>query len=629
MTIEKKTETLLVMILMFLGVIALFLTLVHNVPFNQVLLFYLGTIFFFFLPGCLALDLLKWKDNPVSFIILATLAGMALSPVIFYLTGIIEQARIFPLLIFPAAAYTLFSRRRFFVSMASPTPWCLPRQWWKGLVPLVVILALLHVSHFSDLGINEDGSCRLRNAYMTETVYHLGIINVAEHTLPPFFPYASGYSFAEYHIDMHLQGVLFTRFLGIDALIVAYYFLPLLFMFMLVAVPAVFFYDLHGNLNFSLFFGLLIFSADLSFIPALWKEWPSTYPWTLTFCTSIWGLFTLNGIMPAIPLLFGALTAFQRYFTSRRISDLILFSVFAFGASRIKSSMGPQIVATAFPALAFIVWRNRPAGWWKPLLVFIGTALIVFLDMSLRSHAAPDHPAIRWYLFAGVMETAARLGYGGLIECLRYPLDHPFAVLTALILYVAGFMGVRLIILKYLRDIFRRTGESVHEVVPYLIFFVLGGVVLSECIFIGCGNDTINNGVWFRVQAIIAATYFVAAYLVSIRSRAGRFIAVIIVIALSFPSTLQFLFLRHDPGFTLISRDEMQLVNFIKREVPDTAVVLEFPFTDRPSPAAQLAGRRSVLLLVPARLHKRYADCKQFERIYYNNEWCFYGIEEK
>jgi len=665
---------LLSLFLIFMGVTTLFLTLVHHVPMIQTLAFFLGTIVFFLLPGCLVLDLLKWKDNPVSFTILSILTGMAICPILYYLSAIINQTWIFLIIILSASAYVLFRKLSLPDFRAEMISWHLPGHWWKGLLLLTAVLAMLHLSHFSDLAITSHDSYRLRTTAMTETVFHLGIMNVAEHTLPLFYPYASGYSLADYHIDMHLLGVLFTRFLGIDPLVMAYYFLPLLLILMITAVPAVFFYELHKNLNFSLLFGLLIFSSDLSFIPALWMDWPTTYPWTLTFCTTIWSLFTLNGIMPAIPLLFGALTAFQRYFTTNKIRKLIVFALFAIAASRVKSSMGLQIIGTAFPALAFIVWKYRSTKWWRPLGLFTVTALIVFLDMTLRSISSQGgNWIIRWQPFSGLVETAARMGDNGLIVALRNPLDHPLVVIIGLILYVAGFMGVRLISFKYLADIFKKTGTKVYETVPYLIIFMLGGIVLSECIFLGGKNDPINNSVWFRVQSIIAATYFVPAFLLTIKPRSFRYIAVVLVLALSFPSTLQFLSLRHDTVFTAISREEMQLVHFMKGHIPEKAVVFEYPMADRLSPASHLAGRSSVLalfrtfiracvpiediqgrrkdlifffstddpdamvtildkyhadfLLVPAQLSVKYSGNTWLKRIYHNNEWCLYRVE--
>jgi hypothetical protein len=607
----------LAMALVLAGISIPFLCLVYHLPFFQTAGFFIGIAVFLYLPGVCVLELLGWKDNPVSLSVLSILAGMALTPIAYYLAAVAGVQWAFPVPVACASGYALYKKLPGF-----PCRDCLrlPDGWWKGVAMLIVVLAALHLSHFSDLHIEGDGGYRLSTTGYTETIYHLGIINAAGHGVPPVFPYASGYSLSEYHIDMHLVAVIFCKYLGIDATIMTFYFLPFLLMFMILAVPAVFFYDLHKDVNLSLFFGLLMLGADFSFMPILWKGWNETFPWTLTFCTTIWSLFTLNGIMAAVPLFFGSVLAFQRFFSSRDIRHLIVFSLFTIASYRVKSSMGLQVIGVAFGALAYIEWRCHTGLWKKALPVLVLTGALIFLDILMKASPSGSGYVVRWDAFNGLISSAGYLAMDQWRVAALDPWGHPLTLLWALAIYFLGFMGVRIVFLKYCCDMVR-PGKSLEAAVPFLVIFILGGIALAEMIFLGGRYDPINNAVWFRVQSIIAATYFVVYFISSLRLKWQKVAAVAIVVLLSFPSTINFLAWRHGGQSAVITKNQLLAADYIQRAVPGKAIILEYPNWNGPSLSANLAGRSVVFAyfrsfvrakMGPEALAERDRDLKTF-----------------
>ena len=579
--------------IIFAGIVIPYLYLFYHLPIFQIFGFLIGIIIFLYLPGLFILELLAWKDNPFSLSIISILTGMAASPILYYLTNIIRQQWIFIVSIVCVSVFVIY--KKLYLLKNYKDYLRLPQGWWKFIAALFIVLAVLHFSHFTDLRIIKDGGYQLRTINYTETIYHLGIINAAEHIIPPHYPYASGYKLSEYHIDMHLLAVIFCKYLSIDPAIMAFYFLPLLLIGLIISVPAVFFYELHGDMNLSLLLGLLMLGADFSFIPVMMsKNIPETNPWTSTFCPTIWTLLTLNGIMAAIPLFFGSALAFQRYFSSLNRKHLLVFSLLTIAACRVKCSMGLQVIGVSFLALAFIEWKYRLGAWRKALPILTLTLVIIFIDLFMKAYSSGGNWIIRWDVFNGLIQSTKVLKLDQWYQAALAPWEHPFILFYALTLYFLGFMGVRIIFLKYCYDILKAR-KPIEPVVPFLLFFIVGGIFLSEIIYLGGKYDIINNGAWFRVQSIIAATYFVTSFISSLKVRSHKIVAATLVILLSFPSTINFLYLRYDKEYINISKNAILAVDYIKKSVSGNAVIMEYPIWNRPSISSNFAGRSTVL----------------------------------
>lgn len=67
---------------------------------------------------------------------------------------------------------------------------------------------------------------KIRNFYLTETIFHLGIINTLKDIFPPLYPYASNIDFSHYHLNMHLEIEMFNRLFSIDTLRLVFFIFP-------------------------------------------------------------------------------------------------------------------------------------------------------------------------------------------------------------------------------------------------------------------------------------------------------------------------------------------------------------------------------------------------------------------
>ena len=636
---------MIVLIMLFLTII---LSGIYCIPPLQIIGFFFGALVFLYLPGRFILNLLKWGDNPVSLTVLSLLIGMACSPIIYFLARTIKQEWIFVVIIALMAFYPVITKvyqggftgiksnperfKNLFINFSSLLTkkniriieFFFPRGWWKGFIVLLILFLMLHLSFFTDLKIHKNGEYQLRTSHMTETIFHLGIINNLRHSFPPSYPYASGHQLS-YHIDTHLLAEMFSRYAGIDTPIMTFYFLPLLFYLMIAAVPAVFFYHLHANINFSLLFGLLIFGTDFSFIPAIWSNWPAQYPWTLTFKSTIWSLCNIGGSLPAIPIFFGAALAFQRFFSEHKIQYLIIFSLLAIAAFRVKGSLGPHILAAAIPAAIFIGWKYKDGNWWKVLPFSVAALLLIGLDLALKPKN--EMLVLLWKPFDGLIYSAERLGIESWLYAARHPLDSPFILLIALLFYFIGTMGVRILCVKPAFDIIRK--KITQPVVPFLLIFVFSGIILSDLIFLGGKYSKNNDAGWFAAQSLFAASYFAPAIACSISKKKQQMIVTLLIILLSIPTTINFFKLRNDSQYTTITQNQIEVVNYIKKNTPGDSVILEAPNFKIPSLVSNFAGRLSILsafrsfcttALSPEEIKDRTKDISNFFNGHYKGD---------
>ncbi len=197
--------------------IAVLLNLLYALPLNDSFMWFFGVFIYFFIPGNLLLRFLDFQKDEHTVNVLHSIAlGTALMPLVYmvfrrvshpellYLYGLIM------LLIWSGLAVREFKDRMrnvytSFMDVLSVT------------VLISAVLLLLHFTHFTDVIFTEKGFS-IRNIYLTENIFHLGIINNLKDMFPPLYPYASGVQFSHYHLNMHLEIEMFNRLFSIDTL---------------------------------------------------------------------------------------------------------------------------------------------------------------------------------------------------------------------------------------------------------------------------------------------------------------------------------------------------------------------------------------------------------------------------
>jgi hypothetical protein len=572
-------------------VLALFFTvllrLAYGVPALSSASFFLACYAFIYCPGRAVLRLARVDESGASGLALSLTAGLCATPILYTVARMVGAPRSIFAVVVPAVVHVVWTDVRHLRVRSPPPLIAVSRQLAAPVIAVGVLTAVLHLSHFSDLKVQPGGGFLLRDHFMTETVFHLGVINMAKGEVPPPYPFASGYSLP-YHVDMHVLAEMFSRFAGVDTLLGAYFYLPLLFSFLLVFVAGVFFFELVPNVGVATAFGLMMFGADFSFIPGLLLRFPTEYPWTLIFKTTIWGLLTLNGILPALSIMFGFFILYRRYAMQAR-SSLFLLTLLAVGAFRMKSSTGAHLLACGIASAIYGYARDRTSRWLFATAAFVLGGAIAVADLLFRGN--PTEVVTRAVVapFTGFTRTIEQLAIArpSLADL------HSLALCLLFLVYVTGFLGVRVVMFRHVAALVRaRTTPPPFD--GFLLLFCLAGPVIAEFLYLG-GPDGINMAEWFAIESIFAATiYFASWFAKASQGRRGWIATVVCLIGMA-PTTVNLLMLRGGGTYFEITPDEVGAAAFLERSTPAGSVVLEFPRETGLSIAAHLAGRQTVL----------------------------------
>jgi hypothetical protein len=408
---------------------------------------------------------------------------------------------------------------------------------------------------------------------------------------------------------MHLQIEMFHRLFGLNTIRLSYFYFPLLYLFLLVAISFSFVRNVTKSTSLAYMTAVLIFGSDFSFAPGMLGAFAGR-PWTVIFQTTIWSLFTLNGQLPALIVLLLMMMHLQRYGDHGSSRDLAIFAVLGYAALGFKSSMGLHVAAASL--LTGILLSLRTGTRKKGVGLASVSALLlaaVVADVFLLREGVSN---VRM-TFAPFNVYGLSLKKIGIVP--KGWSSHVFLFPA----YVIGTFGVRIAGLWQARQIFSWRPDPV---VVFLVTVVLSGLALSEMmnITIFFGN-VINNAMWFSVTSLMAAWFLLILTLSRIRERKVLFVAsAVVVLLLALPSTIQFLILRYDRHYVEFRKEDLEVIRILDR-APLGSVILHPLNQTEPSLAANFTGQQAVLSfyrslgmmpLTEEDFHKRVRDVVLF-----------------
>ncbi|NJD55531.1 MAG: hypothetical protein FIA94_03890 [Nitrospirae bacterium] len=570
-----------------IGITAILLQGLYHVPLGDTMYWGVGLFICFFVPGSL---ILGWLGNHgqdrVMNAVHATALGTALMPlpyIIFQRVGAPSLILFFflgTLLLWMMPKVFAVIRKKEAVQSVQPA-----EASWATIghfaVLLAVILALLHVSHFTDVRFRPDGF-GIRTLDASETDFHLGIVNALRDSFPPAFPYASGAKFGHYHVAMHLQIEMFHRLFGLDTLRLSYFHFPLLYFFLLVAISFSFVRNITKSTSLAYLIAVLIFGSDLSFVPGMLGAFAGR-PWTVIFQTTIWSLLTLNGQLPALVVLVLMMMHLQRYGDHGSSRDLALFAILGYAALGFKSSMGLHAAAAALLTGLLLSLRTetrkKGVGLAAVSAVLLAAVIAdVFLLRGGTSNVRMTFAPFNIYGLSLKKIGIAPKGWG----------SHALFFLA----YIIGTFGARVPGLWQARQIFSRRPDPVSL---FLVIVVLSGFALSEMMNITIFFGNVNNAMWFSATSLMVAWFLLILTLSQIRERKVLFaVSAVVVLLLSLPSTVQFLTLRYDRHYIEFRKEDLEVIRILDR-APSGSVILHPLNQTEPSLAANFTGQQAVL----------------------------------
>jgi hypothetical protein len=158
---------------------------------------------------------------------------------------------------------------------------------------------------------------------------------------------------------MHLEIEMFHRLFSVDTMKLTFFYFPSLYFTLLVFLPYFFVLEIGGTRFIGVLTGILLFGSDLSFIMGLFGNVPGDYPWINIYNPAIWSILTLNGILPALIVMFLFILFLLQFDVSGKRAFLIILCMLGYSAYGFKSSMGFHLMAALFLAGLASVYSLR------------------------------------------------------------------------------------------------------------------------------------------------------------------------------------------------------------------------------------------------------------------------------
>ncbi len=536
-------------------------------------LFVAATFGLVYAPGSALLRLLRLELAPLDRAALSLVLGLVLGSGVYWICA--RSGQRLALWLWPLLGLLLWARA------AWGRPHRLPRPRWPhvglAVAMLLGLLPLLLVPiYFRNLAKLPDGG--LSYYPLGDVLLHLGLARELGRSVPAQIPYLPGVP-SRYHIGMDLLAALMASVPGLDVTDVTLRFVPVLLVIAGMLSVFTFGRAFLGSETGAVALVVLVFlGGDLSYLPGLLLR--PDQPWVVYFfgTPTVVSLYLLNPLLPSLSILFAGLLCLLRYSRGepRAARWGLPCAVLIVALAEYKVFALPHLLASL--ALGAAVWlaRRRDPRLLRLLLFCLLLLAPLAWQMvasgvaersSVRLEAWPYVPAalVRCGLLATAFGQAALghlQGRPGLWPALAF-------WLLAVPGYLLGSLGMRAVGLPiWLRDLVR-LGPDVGGRFVVAVFVGLGPLITLS--FAVTPADSApgagyNNAVWFVVYSKLVAWVFAVGLLLSLRSASRRALALVLLVALSLPSTVQyFRFQLREGEMQRLSADEVEAFRALER----------------------------------------------------------------
>ena len=509
-------------------------------------LFLWGVLSIGYAPGALLLHVLKRSLTPLEHVSLSLTFGLVMSAVAYWLIAVTGHPALFVAWPICAVALLLYVRRRELSSFRvgfERSPAYARRATAGRYAPLLAVLALGVIVliklplFFGNLTVRSDGGMTV--VPISDALLHVAIANELTHTVPPQNPVFAGQALS-YHYGMDLVTAMMARGAGLSVADLTVRFVPMLLV--IAGMLTVFCFSrrwLAGSNGFAALTVLLVFfGEDFSFVPGFMHGWD--FDWTTAFnVPSVFSLFFVNPMLPAVGLLFAGLFCLQQYLDAPDYPWLALSAVCFAALTDVKVFTAAHLLGSlGAAACVYVVFHRR----FELLKVTVVTAALTapfLLNTILNNQAGAQIEVI-----------PGPAGYvDGAVQRLGLPVSGvPALLAVGLPLFLIASLGLRLAgSWSIVKTIFRPVRSEPLRFA--LAFFVVAGIALTLMLrIVAKGQGGYDNGVWFFVQSKFVAWIFAVEVLRRWYERlrslnwapalAGALIAAPAV-ALAAPSTVQ------------------------------------------------------------------------------------------
>jgi hypothetical protein len=561
-------------------------------------LFLVAVILLAYMPGKLALLLLKRTLSPLEDIMLACVLGLLMSGLAYWLIAVAHQAHLY--ILWPLATTAVFvllhgrkwkALLRQFAMVATLNEETVRRPRDSsglavtGVIALGVMMLAILPQYYTNLTRRADRTMRVHP--VPDVFLHIAIANELTHSVPPQSPIFSRRPLT-YHYGMDLSVAMFANATGLNTRDLTLRFVPTLFLALSILSVFCFSRCWLGSGYFAVLVVFLVFfGEDFAFIPGLLQGEKGDWSVRYFSVPTVFSLFYTNPMLPGVGLLFAGLFCLQRYLRERGGAWLLLSALLLVALIEVKLFTAAHIMCSlGFAAVVYLlVFRN--ADLFKVAALTSTLAMPLVWSVFLKNKSGAEivttfDPGV--YVSHMMKLLGMKERFTGVVAFTS----------IALPIYLVGCLGLRAIgVPAILRAIFRPDRQSGLRFV--LAFFVVIGLLTAlTCRIVPAGFPlSYNNGAWFLAQSKYVAWIFAVEVLQRLYrhviargvppSLAAAGIAVSAV-ALSVPATVQHFVLERDPyrlygrplakEFQSYSLETLSVIDFLAKDAQPGDVVL-------------------------------------------------------
>jgi hypothetical protein len=417
-----------------------------------------------------------------------------------------------------------------------------------------------------------------------DVILHVSLARSLLLSVPPEVPFQPGQPLV-YHHAMDLVTALLVELGGISVLDACLRFVPTLLM--LALVLSVFCFSrawLASGGGALLATVLVVLGEDLSFLPGLWGGTTST-AWAVQYLgmPNVVSLYGMNPILPALVLLFSGLLAILRYRQEGRLAWLLT-------AGTLLGLLVETKVFTAAHLLLALgltgLWRwlvCRESALLKVAALASALAVPLALRTLLAAGARASFSLEAWpYVPAAFLRSGLGDSWPGRVSRAVFagdptPVEVAGFLAVAVPLYLLAALGARALALPLLARaaLHPRAADAPRLLLG--VFAALGALLSLTVAITPAGHgrlDAYNDSVWFLLQA--KWLLWVVAVEQLLRFRVGRGMRAALasaLLALSLPSSLQYLQFQWRQPLLRLGEPELALMRFLDQRFPGRTVL--------------------------------------------------------
>jgi len=454
---------------------------------------------------------------------------------------------------------------------------------WTGIGLAGILLLVvwsLWVDNYANGILQPDGSVVI-NLHYYDGFIRTAVVREVSHTVPPQMPFAAGLPIS-YHYGMDCFIASFHRYWGLDVLDLIHRFTLTLFMGLLAVSAFVFTRELTESAGAGLLAAFLAVFGSGGFAFAA-TYLLGIYQWgNIFYSFTFFNFAGINSLLPALSVLIMGFFCLGRYFKSGQGSWLACSALLMALSAEFKMFLLAPVVGALFLAGLLAILFQKDAGLWKAFGLTVAFSAPMIGAAFLSNSGGPQYVFkirfvdwIRWSL-RELKLTALQRAWADVVHRSQVSLTRLLALLPAAATFFFGSLGASIAAVPGMLQ----ESMAPRRISPLRLFLIVlfGGSVLYIFVIDMSFDGRSRNLVYVYKLGLVVLGFFWAEAVVRFCRKirpALRPLVILLVLGVSVPNTVRFLWIKHQTPFPKVYPAEfIEAAEWASRHTEANAVFL-------------------------------------------------------